>query len=363
MNQKTIISRNNNFDILRFVLAFIVVIVHIYDLTLYENLKLIKFFLNSKTAVQGFFIISGFLIFMSYERSKNLKEYIIKRFRRIYPAYFFVISFCSVFGYFLSELQFREYFSLDLFKYIFYNLIFLNFLQPFIPGVFENNPVMPAINGSLWTIKIEVMFYLLVPLIVWLLRKNKKHKLKIILLIYTLSYLYNISFLYISELTGRGVFKIIAKQVPGQLSFFISGALLYYYFDVFKKNKSLLVVLSIVTFSLSSINYLGFLKPISLAIIIFYISFSFPMFNGFGKYGDFSYGIYIFHFPIIQLLISYGFFKSNVYRDISIAIIIILLVSILSWNLLEKPFLKKRGLSPPEKSNYHSKKVEKTEDV
>lgn len=98
------------------------------------------------------------------------KRYFLKRALRIYPAYFCIVLICAVMGVFFSAYSWREYWSLSLLKYIAANLVFLNFLQPNLPGLFESNAIQ-AVNGALWTLKIEVMFYLFVPLAVMAFRK------------------------------------------------------------------------------------------------------------------------------------------------------------------------------------------------
>jgi peptidoglycan/LPS O-acetylase OafA/YrhL len=164
INRKT-----NNFDMLRLLFAFIVVVVHLSTLSHIELLSGVQIYLNSRVAVDSFFVISGFLIFMSYESSKSIVSYASKRLRRIFPGYIAVILFCSIFLYFSSsKSEFLNYFNLEFFKYIFFNILTLNFLQPTLPGVFENNQLQ-AVNGALWTIKIEVMFYITVPFIVYVL--------------------------------------------------------------------------------------------------------------------------------------------------------------------------------------------------
>lgn len=159
----------NNFDLLRLVFAVTVSLVHAHTLTNFRELTLLSRILSSDIAVKSFFIISGFLIFMSYEKSSSLNNYYEKRIRRIYPAYFIVVLSCALLLFFLSNKSLAYYFSTQWLKYIITNLVFLNFLQPALPGVFDNNS-MNAINGALWTLKIEVMFYITVPIFVFLFR-------------------------------------------------------------------------------------------------------------------------------------------------------------------------------------------------
>ncbi len=83
--------RYNNFDLLRFLLAFLVFLFHVSFLSQSFDLKYFQTFLSSQTVLEAFFVISGFLIFMSYENSSSLKDYLLKRVRRIYPGYMSII--------------------------------------------------------------------------------------------------------------------------------------------------------------------------------------------------------------------------------------------------------------------------------
>lgn len=83
------------------------------------------------------------------------------------------------------------------------------------------------------------------------------------------------------------------------------------------------------------------IEPIALAIVVVYFSCIFPSIVNFGKYRDFSYGVYIVHFPILQLLISFGLFKESPWLMLTVAGLLILTIAILFWNFIEKPFLRK----------------------
>ena len=144
-------NNQNNFDLLRLVLASIVFLHHTYELTHHPDLKILTHFFSIGFALNSFFIISGFLVFKSYHNSGSIKEYSLKRARRIYPAYFSIIILCSALGIFLTSLPVTDYIR-EMPKYAAANLLFLNFLAPDLPGVFTNNP-LHAINGALWTIR------------------------------------------------------------------------------------------------------------------------------------------------------------------------------------------------------------------
>ena len=323
--------RNNNFDLLRLLLAFTVFLGHCYALTGSYDLRFINYLLNSERAIQGFFVISGFLIFMSYEKSRSLVEYYNKRVRRLYPAYAFAIVFFLITFSLISAESFLNYFtSINLYKYLLNNMLFLNFLQPSLPGVFQNH-INSAVNGALWTLKIEVMFYISVPFLVLLLRRF--NKLIVFSSVYILSslYLYFVRNIYVSD--------ILARQLPGQLFYFCAGGMCYYYSGYFLKYSSQLILMAIVGYIANYFVNMFYLLPIIIPIIVIYFAISFYCLGNFGKYGDVSYGVYIYHFPIIQLLIWFGLFNYNPFVGVIVATIILILLSLFSWHFIEKKYL------------------------
>jgi peptidoglycan/LPS O-acetylase OafA/YrhL len=326
----------NNFDFLRVVFAATVALAHLIELSEVEIFQPYKKFFNTRLAIDGFFVISGFLIAKSYENSKTLKEYIIKRVRRIVPAYTFVILFCALFFCFISNNLIRDYFTnLQFWKYLLANLTFQNYLEPCLPGVFQSNLIC-AVNGALWTIKIEEAFYLLLPLF-YLIARSKKPN---ILFFSILVYVFSIS--YYSYFISIDMYRI-AKQLPGALSFFVTGILLFRNFDFFLKWKHHLILPCLLLFLIEQyIINSQILKPVAFGFMVFYFAYNFRVLNNFGKYGDFTYGIYIYHFPLIQVFVHFGFFKShNPLLTAFILLVIILILSILSWYFIELGYLSK----------------------
>jgi len=302
-------SRENNFDLLRFVLSFIVFLVHAYVLSGAEALSVLTEFFSSKIAVESFFVVSGFLIFMSYENTRVSQRYFVKRVRRIYPAYFFVIIASVVVGFFLSNSPWNDYF-LGLLKYIAANLFFLNFLQPSLPGLFDNN-IMQAVNGALWILKIEVMFYLSVPFIVF--AYGKLRRLPVLIGLYLLSACYSLLMDSLAIKTGSDFYLELQRQLPGQLTYFIFQSWLP----------------------------LTFVEPVALGVLVVYLACVLPSLGHFGKYGDFSYGIYILHFPILQVMVSYGLFGESPWVMLFVSGVFVIVGAIFLWHFIEKPFLAK----------------------
>ena len=334
---QTMLHRNN-FDLLRFVFAFVVFLVHAWALSGAETLKVLTDVLSTEVAVKAFFVVSGFLIFMSYEKSRSVGSYFNKRLRRIYPAYASVILIWALLGSGLSSLPIQQYFSVDVLKYLAANLVFLNFLHPNLPGLFETNHLQ-AVNGALWTLKIEVMFYLSVPLLVWACRRWGY--MLVLLLIYVLSIAYTYTMFAVAEQTGNGLYFELQRQLPGQLAFFVIGALGYYYLNYCYQYRWISLAVAGSAWVLQSILPWPIIQPLALGFLVVFAACLIPMLGNFGKYGDFSYGIYIVHFPILQTMIAYGYFQQNPWRDLLLAGILVLLMAYGFWHGIEKPFLRR----------------------
>ena len=86
------IQSRNNFDLLRLLFAGVVCVVHAQQLSGMGELTFVTWALSSTVAVKAFFVVSGYLIFMSYDRSSSIWSYAQKRVRRIYPDYFTVVA-------------------------------------------------------------------------------------------------------------------------------------------------------------------------------------------------------------------------------------------------------------------------------
>jgi len=327
--------RHNNFDLLRLLFALIVVLYHCYDLSFNSAFLWIPRIASATLAVQGFFAMSGFLIVSSYDRSATFAQYLNKRARRILPAYWAALVFTLVLGAIFSTLSLKPFFtSASTWKYIGANLCFANFLHPSLPGLFESNPVMSSVNGALWTIKIEVAFYLIVPLIVWLCRKMGNWQ--VLASLFLASVIYRVAIERLSHAT-------LAAQLPGQLCFFMVGAFAYYYFGWFKRYSNLMWVVSIGFYLLSCFTDWIAFRAIGVSLGVICAGFLLPAFGQPAKYGDFSYGTYVFHFPVIQAFIAVGLVESYPHTALGLILLSVAGLSFASWNLVEAPCLQRRN--------------------
>lgn len=294
----------NNMGMVRYVLALAVVIAHFNELVGGD----IYFPFTSYVAVGGFFSLSGFLIYGSYLKKKKFRPYIISRMVRLLPAYFFIVLICALGLVFASSLSMRQYFtSPEFWKYLGANLTFMNFLEPTLPGVFDGMEIQ-AVNGSLWTLKVEWMLYLSVPIVVWAVRKFRNRATLTFVLVYIVSVVYRLLFRYLYDVTGQEIYNILGRQMFGQLTFFYCGVMIYYWFDVFMcyrwplmAGAALLMILSPQQYNLDV-----FIDPVAFSILVIGLSMTGKWGVWEGKHDNVSYNMYLVHFPICQIAAYYG---------------------------------------------------------
>ncbi len=341
----------NNFNILRLVFALHVLIFHS---ALIFGIKT-SFIPNGGKAVECFFVISGYLIFASYERSKSLKDYFTKRAKRIAPAVYVLTALCVILGIFLTKLPLNEYFSKSLLKFTIANLSFVNFTHPRLPGVFEGNPEGGWVNGSLWSLKIEIIFYIMVPIVLYFFRKRPILGITLSFIVSSLFKLFCIRYSNTILSNFPEVIKITlfgpSYSPFATVTFFLCGGFLYYtknYIERFHKTKINKVAFCITAFMCLYFHQAGkahqLLDSVICGFYVIYFAIYFPLkIHISEKIGDLSYGVYIYHFPIIQTLISTGFVnKYGTLNSITLVVVLTLILSFLSWHLIEKRFLVKK---------------------
>lgn len=305
-------SRFYNMDLVRYLMAFSVIVAHYNVLT--EN-KAISWMISSGTAVSVFFGLSGFLVYASYLKHPDLKRYIGGRVRRIVPAYSTIVLGFAVGLVLLSSSGILQYFgSMPFWKYIVANLCFLNFLEPNLPGVFTENPIT-AVNGSLWTLKVEWFLYLTIPLFFWWNRKMRWNVPQTAILLYLFSMVYNIGMEYWAEQSGSEMIHKLSYQFTGQFMFFYSGVLCYHFLDYLRQHFRVLLCVDVALVGLlmalptfwdnRAVMLLGdLIRPMAYVLLAILISIAPVMGKWQEKIPNFSYEMYLVHFPIIQIAVA-----------------------------------------------------------
>lgn len=328
----------NRFDLVRLMFASWVFIYHAVVLSSAQPGGAVEGGLAvlAELSIQGFFIVSGALVFGSYERSRNLADYAEKRVRRLYPAYAVVILVPAALAG-VHALQ-TDHSVVDVFRYIGANLVFLNFLEPNLPGLFDGQR-FTEVNGALWTLKIEVMFYLALPMIAWVLARLGKHWWVGIAVLIVSAF----AWIELMLVFDHALSPVLARQLPGQMMYFAAGIALWKIWPVAQAQATWFGVIGGVALMLSLlVPGLEALRVLGLAGLVAGLAFGPGPAMNVASYGDVSYGIYIVHFPIVQLLVSVGAFAAlGIWGGLVLSAILVFLTSYALWWWVEKPALRR----------------------
>ncbi|RIJ15052.1 acyltransferase [Henriciella mobilis] len=289
----------------------------------------------AELGIQGFFIVSGALVFGSLERSQNLGVYGSKRVRRLYPAYAVIILLPAIVSGFVTGWGDVEAIA----RYLGTNLIFLNFLEPNLPGLFAGNR-FTEVNGALWTLKIEVMFYLALPALALVMRLFGKAWWVLLLIIYGAAEAWR---LLLPVYLDHPLAPELARQLPGQMAFFASGMVLWKVWDLAKARA---IRLGLAGTAILAASYahpiLEPLRAAGLAGVIACLAFAPGPAIRAARFGDISYGVYITHFPILQAMVMAGLFAAlPLPAAFVLAAVGVLFASLMLWHLVEKPALRR----------------------
>lgn len=335
----------NNFDIIRILFAWLVIVSHSYVLLGNKGCDPLCEWTNhyinlSYFGVKGFITISGFLIFKSLERSPNVLDYLWKRILRIYPGLITVLLLSVGMAYLIYQPHQPFFkFPVESTNYILNNLT-LYHNQWRIHGVFDNNS-NTAINGSLWTMGFEFFFYLVL-LVLFPIRKLRV--LLIPILIITIGVLLYGNLFHIERLKHIN-FKLRVDLVAELGFFFLLGA----FWSSLEWNKipfrkllaivACIVIILVIYLKLNPI-WLGFSWP----YLVLYIG------QGSSKLANWihntiedpSYGIYLYAFPVQQLIIYW--LQPTVAVLLWTSTVISFILGIASWKLIEKKMLQFKNL-------------------
>lgn len=345
--------RENNFNLIRLFAATQVVLTHTYH-HLNINNSIIHGIINVIELFPGvpiFFFISGFLISKSYRNNSRLIEYTQNRILRIYPALWvcFLISVLPVI--IVGYLSVYDLISFDFFKWFMAQTTFFPFYNP----EFMRGYGVGALNGSLWSIAVELQFYILIPLLYFFRLISDR---SLLVLIVGFIVLNRIVFYYPSD---DIVYKLIKVSFLPWLYMFLIGVFFQENFEKFKwlltEHRSVKVFLLLffyllMIFIIQYLNVGGLgnaihpLLFIPLSLLVFSFAYLPIRYTGWIKRNDMSYGVYIYHMPIVNL-----FLYLNYSGDLSYyfgVVIITFIFAFLSWKYIESPALalKKHPLNP-----------------
>ncbi len=335
--------RENNFNFLRFGLAVLVLFSHSFNV-IYGSDTGDWFYILTRgqifgggLAVDGFFVISGFLILQSWLYSRSAGDYLRKRVLRIYPGYLVCSLLCVFVVGPIAVGSASVYFHTMPWKQNLRPLLFLNQIEiyPFV------SLPMPIVNGSLWTISSEFLCYLLLAALGTLgLLRQRKYVLALFaatIAFYTLQVAqeWKTTFHFPLRLGG------VVDAWPRLFTFFLAGMCYYLYRERIPRTVGLLWLSPLVLAISCVTQSLALTLPIFGTYILFYFAFHPKIhLSRFGTKNDLSYGIYLYAWPIQQLLLKYFIAALNPITLFLCALPLCCAAAYLSWHLVEKPFLK-----------------------
>jgi peptidoglycan/LPS O-acetylase OafA/YrhL len=332
----------NSFNALRLLAAWLVLVGHSFELLLQRDpiQRIFKIDSLGGVGVVMFFAISGYLVTQSRLRTQSGGAFLWKRALRIFPALWLLIAI-SVFiaGPLLSRYSLADYFASPT-TYSYLRSSLLQF-HKYLPGVFENNPLQSGFNGSLWTLPIEAKCYLV--LAVFGFARNRWLKPALVLAALA------IVALVISH-TYRGVFRVAyfsadSYSVGKLVGAFVFGAIIAAWQLERILSPRWVVAASAVVFVACAVGgsegmsagWFSFaitIASLTLCIGLRYWKWLAPI----TPRSDYSYGLYLYAFPVQQALIAY-FPQIDPLLHIFFATLIALSFAMMSWHSVEARYL------------------------
>ena len=339
----------NNFDFLRFVLAMTVLLSHCWVLVRASNDSEPAWRLSrgqttlGSLAVAGFFLISGFLITGSWVNKPNLRSYLAKRCARIYPGFTAASFVCALVIVPLATRGPVASFGRRVLEAVF---CAATFQQVSGPGAFSGNPRPGDIDAPLWTIGYEFLCYLGLAAagMCGLLRRRW-----VIASAWVVLYLAMLALAAFPQPFGLPATLHHLSGRAVLILYFLAGSAIYLYRDALPySHLAAIFALTLIGTSLLVPWVFQFVLPICGSYLLIYIAFSewLPL-NHFGFYGDFSYGIYLYAFPIQQAVIMSLHKIPTPQMLFAIAAPLAVAAGITSWYLVERHFLGRRRRHAP----------------
>lgn len=328
--------RSNNLDALRILGALAVIFGHAYHIVgrPYEN-PIVAGYPVQTLGVVIFFSISGYLITASWSRNSNPASYFAARSLRIFPALVVVVLVSMlVLGPLVTTLGTAAYFDHPTTWSYLTNII----LKPQyeLPGVWVDHPYPNAVNGSLWTLPAEFFCYLVVPL-AFLVPK----RLRLVAVLALLLVALDLSMT--PPLESAVIWQSRISDDAGMWVFFAAGALLRLLSERglrFRTDVAVALLSVHLVLAATLPQHTTKVAWLFLPYVVLTVGLaSTPYVRRTSRFGDFSYGLYLWAFPVQQVVIDlWGVQRMSV--NLVVVTAITLVLAVLSWHLVEHPSLR-----------------------
>lgn len=360
----TVLDENKNigpgFDFLRIALALSIVAFHSLTVTNQYfapwSLDDTAFWIVHYSLVPMFFALSGFLISGSAARL-SIKNFLINRGLRIVPALAVDTCVCAlIIGPIFTTVSLRHYFFSYQFAIFFANII--GWVHFTLPGVFMTHAVA-RVNGSLWTVPFELMCYLMISIMI--VTAVIKHRITV--LVFVLGYLVVATVIQFSHLlqlvhsaTLATVISVVFIEHEAQaVTAFLFGIIAYQNRKIIPYSGYLFVTCAALILGIAFIlpmqqgqsTLLRFILLPALAYVTVFIGLTPIRLPRFFRTGDYSYGIYLYHQPFLQIVISlFPAMALAPHTGAAFTFVVglpfVIAVAWLSWHFVEKPLLALR---------------------
>jgi peptidoglycan/LPS O-acetylase OafA/YrhL len=325
------------FNTLRLAAAIAVLLTHAFDLSQAGfTVEPVRIFSGRQASLGGLafyclFIISGFLVTASFTRARSISDFAWKRATRIFPGLIAVTLLAMfVLGPLVTTLSPGEYFSnARLYAYLSGLTLFGSYD---LPGVFSSNPVPDVVNGSLWTLRYELICYVCLALsgAAGLLRRGW-FVLLVTLVLIPLGWWARGRQLYFFAPLGLELADALRMS-----AYFAAGSAAYVFRNVIVLDRRMAIAAGLVSLILLRVGCFHLFFPVLGAYLVAYLGMQprlgFPILLA----NDYCYGAYIYAFPIQQLVFMFGPDQPWWFNAI-VSLPLTLLCAYLSWHVIEKP--------------------------
>jgi len=339
-------NRDNNFNLIRFIAASLVLYSHSYPLALGTGHADPLFHAIGITwgtvAVDVFFITSGFLIAGSFFARANLTAFIWARILRIYPALIVALLFCVlVVGLAFTTLTAYEYLANPkTHRFLLKNATLLSAIRYQLPGVFADLPYPTAVNGSLWTLPYEIRMYAWLAVIGSVMRfahaRLGWHVVKPSFLAVALAALALSLVNHFHPFASTHFIRLFCM-------FFLGVACYVHRGHIYLSSRLFLALGAMLLLSAADQGAFFVVYSLTLPYLVFYLAYvPAGRIRRFNQGGDYSYGIYIYAFPV-QQSVAHLIPGVSVGTMVPTAFAVTFALAFLSWHLIEKRCLERKG--------------------
>ena len=330
-------GHDNNFQLLRILAAAAVLLFHCYALTdrwTEEPLWRLAHDQNlGALGVEIFFVVSGFLVTQSWLARRRFDHFVVARVLRIYPALIAATVVTIALAAASSKLPWAGFLAHPQTGDYFWHTALGLDVRDRLPGAFVANPYPNVVNGSLWTLPIELRFYIALALagIIGLLAHRV---LWLVAVIAALTAMLTWPAYSLGLLEGHG------GAIAGPLAtLFLLGSLAYAWRDALPVSLvAALAALGLMVWNPGGYPRGALFAPLLTYVVLVAAYHPRLRLRAFNRLGDYSYGLYVYSFPIQQTVVErvVGIAPLPLF---ACALPLALVVAMLSWHALEQPAL------------------------